>query len=90
LWERKRLSLIRKRNFLHKGDIILKSHAGNEDKKVGSKESFHDQVVERYDQLSKNNFEILVEVVFVKLKEEDAFKSKLGKGIFNENRNDNG
>jgi hypothetical protein len=36
-------------------------------------------VVERWDEPSKNNFEILVGVVFVKLREEDAFKSKLGK-----------
>jgi hypothetical protein len=38
-------------------------------------------VVEIYDQLSKNNFEILVGVVIEKLKEEDAFKSRLGKRI---------
>jgi len=61
--------------------IILKSHAGNEDKRGVSKESFHDAVVEIYDQLSKNNFEILVGVVFVRLKEEDSFKTKWGKRV---------
>jgi hypothetical protein len=93
LWERKRKSLNRKRSFLHKGDIIiiiLKSHAGNDDKRGGSMESLHDKVVEIYDQLSKNNFEILVGIVIVKLKEEYYFKSKLGEKIFNENHNHNG
>jgi len=53
-------------------------------------ESLHDKVVEIYDQRSKNNFEIFVGIVIVKLKEEYYFKSKLGEKIFNENHNYNG
>ena len=38
-------------------------------------------MVKIYDQFSKKNFEILLGVVIVKLKEEDSFKSKLGQRI---------
>jgi hypothetical protein len=52
----------RKTSFLYIVDtciISLNSHAWNRDKRGGSKESSHDHVVEIYDQLSKNNFEML-------------------------------
>jgi len=84
LWERKRKSLIWKRSSLHKGDIIiiiLKSHAGNEDNRGASNESFHDKVVQIYGLVSKNNFEMLVGVGIVRLKEEDSFKTKWGKRV---------